>query len=190
MTLSEKDVEDIAKGILTERVETLKNEVRHCILLSGETSKISAPFSALLYCFSSIDLLGSLYTGKFDERSDTENAKLYMRDLMCYSDLSIALIQKIFRHKLVHTAEPKWFYKHDDDTYIWSCYSNNRTQHLECQVLDSRARANNFSISIWSLAEDIVNSVQKDNGYLNKLLKKEGDLFEKFSRVFDKISFL
>lgn len=188
MTLTERDTVEMGKDLLTERIESLQNEVRHCIHRDAKTQDVQAPFSALLYCFSTIDLLGSLYTGKFDERKDTENAKIYMREIMFYSDFQIVLLQHIFRHKLVHAAEPKWLYEYNDEFYSWSCYPNYRAKHLELVVLDKEARANNFSISIWSLVEDIVNSVYKNNGYLDKILGKEGRLFNNFSKALDKIS--
>ena len=103
---------------------------------------------------------------------------------MFYSDLQIILLQKIFRHKLVHAAEPKWLCKNKDEIYTWSCYPNYREKHLKCTVLDKEAHANNFSISIWSLVEDIVNSVQKDGGYLNKFLKEDEDFFGNFMHPF------
>jgi len=186
MTLTKQDIKEIGESILMDRIESLKNEARHCIYLNEETKEMMAPFSALLYCFSTIDLLGSLYTGKFNEREDTKNVKLYMKEMMSYSDLQITLLQNIFRHKLVHSAEPKWLHKNNDEIYTWSCYRDNRKKHLECIELDKEAHANNFSISIWSFVEDIVDSVNKDDGYLNKLLKDK-IFFENFKKALDGI---
>lgn len=145
---SEQNIKDIANDILTERTSSLQSEVRHCISCDEKTQDMAAPFSALLYCFSVIDLLGSLYTGKFDKRNDTQNAKRYMQDLMHYTDLQILLLQEIFRHKLVHTAQPKWLYEKGEEIYTWECYANNRAKHLEHIVVDKGAHANNFSVSI------------------------------------------
>ena len=112
-----------------------------------------------------------------------------MKNIMCYSDFQVELLQNMFRHKLVHTAEPISLYKKKGEVYSWSCYSNNREKHLKCTMLDRDAHANNFSISIWSLVEDIENSVHKANGYLNMVLKNQKGLFDSFSRVFERINF-
>ena len=186
--LAKQDIKDIAKSILTERTLSLQNEVRHCISRDEKTQDIAAPFSALLYCFATIDLLGSLYMGKFDEHNDTQNSQIYMKDLMNYTDFQISLLQQIFRHKLVHAAEPKWLYEKNDEVYSWTCYANHRGKHLECIVLDKEAHANNFSISIWSLVEDIVNSIHGTNGYFNMVMSNQNNCFDKFSKVFDKLS--
>src|SRR3989344_4840819 len=96
-----------------------------------------------------------------------------MKDLMHYTDFQILLLQDIFRHKLVHTTEPKWLYEKDGEFYSWSCYPNYRAKHLECLMLDNEAHANNFSISIWSFVEDIVNSVQGESGYLRMVINNQ-----------------
>lgn len=186
--LSESDLEELAKGILKERTDSLQNEVRHCILRDKKTREAPAPFSALLYCFSTVDLFGSLYTGRFDEHSDTQNAKVYMKDLMFYTDLQITLLQQIFRHKLVHAAEPKWLYEDNGEFYSWGCYTNYRAGHLRHRILDRDAHANDFSISIWSLVEDIVDSVYRNSGYLNMLLNNQNGRFDNFSKAFEKLS--
>jgi len=185
--LAKQDIKDIAESILVERSSSLQKEVRHCISRYEKTQEMAAPFSALLYCFSTIDLLGSLYAGKFN-KGNTKTTKIYMKDLIHYTDFQILLLQEIFRHKLVHTAEPKWLYEKNGECYTWSCYADKRSEHLKCIVVDKEARANNFSISIWSLVEDIVNSIHGTNGYLNMVMSNQNNCFDKFSKVFNKLS--
>jgi hypothetical protein len=92
---------------LSERVNSLKRDVQICI-------KETLPFSALLYCFATVDLLGSLYVGDAtgDTRTygndvgTTSKARKYMTDIMKYPEYESTLLQNQFRHKIVHLAQP------------------------------------------------------------------------------------
>jgi hypothetical protein len=76
-----KDRIDFAQQFLDQRISSLESDVRKCI-------ENTCPFPALLYCFSTIDLLGSLYEGDatgdtrtYGKRAGTtRKAKKYMRD--------------------------------------------------------------------------------------------------------------
>ena len=176
-----------AKELLDERIDSLMSDVYYCVLLNGEAEDLSAPYPALLYCFAIIDLLGSFYTGIFNQNADTRNAKKYMKDFMGYSDEEVELLQKIFRHKLVHTAEPKLFYKKGDKIYSWEYKHNNRSKHLSLSTLNKHANTFSFCVSIWSLAKDIKNSVYRSpGGYLDRL-NKEKRLQDNFSEVLMKL---
>ena len=83
-------------------MDSLKNDVNHCV-----KTEPYAPYPALVYCFSNIDLLGDLYAGKAGKDANTiQQSKNYMKRFMGYTEGQSALLQCIFRHKLVHLAEP------------------------------------------------------------------------------------
>lgn len=175
----------VANKILKERVDSLLKDVRHCLFY--ETPDAPAPFPAILYCFSVIDLLGSFVSGKFDEKSDTQNAREYMQKFMYYSNLQIDLLREIFRHKLVHSGQPKPIYKgQDGKLYFWRYIHNSRQDHLNIEQLDQDNKKYRFTLSIYSLAEDIKDSVFNPEGYLHKL-KTTPDLQDKFRKVYQKI---
>ena len=94
------------KLIVDERLSSLEKDVRACL-------EKDCAFPALLYCFSTIDLLGAVYTGHASDTSHTKgNSKEYAIHFMKntdtnYSSEQIDLLQGIFRHKLVHLAQPK-----------------------------------------------------------------------------------
>jgi hypothetical protein len=183
--MESKEVVFIANKILRERIDSLLKDVRHCLFY--ETPDAPAPFPAILYCFSVIDLLGSFVSGRFDEKSDTQNAKEYMQKFMYYSDLQINLLQKIFRHKLVHSGQPKPIYKSDEGKlYFWRYIHNSRQDHLSIDMIDAVKKQYRFTLSIYSFAEDIKDSVFAPEGYLHKL-KTTPDLQGKFKKVYKKI---
>jgi hypothetical protein len=108
-----------ARNFVIERIDSLQKDVMHCI------QQPFAPFPAILYCISIIDLLGALCAGQIankDPRTGkrihidtTANSKNYMRNYIGYTEQQSDLIIEIFRHKLVHSAQPRPIFS--DNTY-------------------------------------------------------------------------
>jgi len=153
-----------ADGFVKERINSLEKDVRHCL------NTPYAPFPALLYCFATIDLLGSLYYGDATKKADTtKQSKSYMKDFMNYSDDEVKLLQDIFRHKLVHLAQPKPSIKYDGHIITWE-YSHNDTQmHRKRIPSSSPVIPEKFCISIMTFMEEIRDSVVRPGGYLDRL---------------------
>jgi len=176
-----------ARKLLKERTDSLQKDVRYCILRNEGTPDWPAPFPALLYCFSTIDLLGALCGGDAQSsRGISERSKKYMTEIMRYPDKEAELLQKVFRHKIVHLAQPQPVRIIDGERYLWCYEHNNRGIHLK---IDPTGRPNEywFKISIWSLVEDITDSIYKPNGYLHRLEKDEDKLQDKFRKAYNQI---
>jgi len=175
-----------ARNFLTERVQSLEKDVRYCIVRNENTPDWPAPFPALLYCFSTIDLLGSLYGGDAKSSSKISERSLnYMTDIMSYPKDKAKLIQKIFRHKLVHLAQPMPSQKIRGIKYRWKYYHDNLSQHLKLDNIGDN-NTEQLSISIVTLADDISTSVFKPNGYLQRL-EKDPDLQRNFETAYKQI---
>lgn len=97
------------KAVYDERLSSLDNDVKRCLPADVDKKEAPcyAPFPALLYCFSVIDLLGALYAGHARSSKTVDNSKKYMNDLMKYGKDQFNILQKMFRHKMVHLAQPK-----------------------------------------------------------------------------------
>jgi hypothetical protein len=54
---------DHANDFINRRMDSLKNDESHRV-----KTEPNAPYSALIYCFSNIDLLGALYVGKVGKK--------------------------------------------------------------------------------------------------------------------------
>ncbi len=191
-----------ARRLLKERIDSLMKDVSYCILDNKNHERWPAAFPALLYCFSTIDLLGCLYwkctlSNKnqqkkcLDEYSNgvTNKSFNYMMDFMHYPELESKLIQKVFRHKIVHLAQPSPSQKYAGKEYSWAYSHNDRSKHLKIFV-EPTMQVSIFHISIWSLTEDISDSVFGSTGYLGKLADDtpEGhDLREKFNNAYKEI---
>ena len=158
----------IARAFLQERCDSLVKDVRHCVLHDRSTPDWPAPFPALLYCFSTVDLLGALYAGNATRQAQTASqARQYMLDVMGYPALQVELLQLQFRHKLVHLAQPQPRTQHGGVTYVWGYHHNDPSSHLH--IKPGPGGVSEFWISIMTLAEDIQRSVFNPGGYLERL---------------------
>jgi hypothetical protein len=72
--------------IVKDRLASLENDVKRCLPM--QSAKIEAAehasFPALMYCFSIVDLLGSLYAGNARSGNTTDNAARYMEKYLNY----------------------------------------------------------------------------------------------------------
>jgi len=176
-----------ANVFIKERVDSLDKDVRHCL------QKPFAPFPALLYCFSTIDLLGALYGGNATGNTVSQS-KLYMKDVMHYCDDQIYLLQNQFRHKIVHLVQPKPMVQYKNQLICWLYDHNNQDIHLKLipvkqssNVQDTYSCDFVFAVSIFHLMKDIKDSVESSNGYLARLLKEQ-DLQKNFEKAIKQIN--
>ncbi|MDQ6864367.1 MAG: hypothetical protein M3044_11135 [Thermoproteota archaeon] len=86
--------------IVRDRLNSLAKDIERCLpqkkLNEGEPSP--APFPALMYCLSIIDLLGALYSANARSGKTTENARKYMeRFFLKYPQEKLTLLWQIYR---------------------------------------------------------------------------------------------
>jgi len=156
-----------------ERLPSLQKDVKahldeHCA------------FPALLYCFSTIDLMGALYIAAGDSHT-RGNFKQYMCKFMNngspgahlekYGSKHADLIQAIFRHKIVHLAQPKLVIKNNNRLIAWRYEYPETFNHLKIDNIGKKKKVTKiptpydifydhiFVISTTQLMYDIVNSV-------------------------------
>lgn len=183
-----------ARKIIIAKVATLENDVHRCI----ETNLgpyPPAPFPALLFCFSVTDLLGAFLAGNAKPGAKTaEQARSYMQRFMIYTEEQAQLLQDVFRHKLVHLADPRPVRRDAKSRLLtWQEWHNNRMKHLTVEKLPDKQNIyitsilqkefdHIFHVGIWNLVEDIRTSVEKPGGYLDSL-ETSVDLQDKFENA-------
>lgn len=167
-----------ARSFLAERLEALERDVHACIL-AGST----AAFPAILYAFSTVDLLGALAGGDSARRAKTtEQSKRYMRRFMHYSEDQCGLLMELFRHKIVHLAQPNavvtlpsngkkttWAYWHEDREHHLKLVPLEAEQTVQVTSKLSYKIEQRFEVSIVHFVADIVDSVNRPGGYLHSL---------------------
>lgn len=179
-----------AEWLFNEKLSTLERDVNHCL------KPRAAAFPAMLFCFSNIDLLGSLYCGQASSKHGraSPNAKLYMRKVMGYSEEQVHLLQQVFRHKIVHLANPKSAYKYGNKIITWQYDHDFTHKHLSLEPIPPGASfqppytnirqgvTHYFWVSLKQLVEDIKISVNGPNGYYEQL-KQDQEKKNKFDNA-------
>jgi hypothetical protein len=190
------------KFIIDDRLASLDNDVNRCLPVSGSKKESTgyAPFPALMYCFSIIDLLGAIYAGNARSHQTTENPSKYMKKYMKYPDDKISLLMKIYRHKIVHLSQPKGAMLYNGHIISWEHDENNPNTHLTIDpnqgdfpifdygVIHCHGK---FIVSIWVLRDDIMDSVTRIPGGYYEDLQNDVDLRNKFvaaiNQIFDPV---
>jgi hypothetical protein len=177
-----------SNDFVAERVDALKKDVGHCLC------EPYAPFPAIVYCFSTVDLLGALCAGNASKNAPTaKQASDYMRRFMHYTDEQATLLMTIFRHKIVHLAQPKPVSEYNGKKVAWRYWHDNTDRHLKLTKLKEQTDLqltsswtvtadHEFEISIAHFVKDIVASTQEPGGYLH-MLKTDVDLQDRFEKA-------
>lgn len=186
-----------AKTFVSNRVNSLESDATHCIPADPHDERI-APFPIVLYCFSTIDLLGALVAGRADENAPTPSqSKEYMRRFMTYSPTDVEILIDLFRHKLVHLAQPgpmircnleviSWRYYHDNSYFhLKKLHAQGKTVHVTSDW--NIPVTHEFHISIMDFVKDIKNSTTKQpKGYL-EMLKQKPHLQQNYQNAINQI---
>lgn len=181
-----------ARTFLRDRTDALQRDVLVC------THGATAAFPAILYCFSTVDLLGALLGGDAKSGSGvTDRAKAYARRFMHYSEDQCSLLWGVFRHKIVHLAQPNpvkefkgkkttWGYWHDDGSHHLKLVPLVPPVHAAATSGLSIEAEQRFEISIRHFVADIVDSVHAPTGYLHTLTS-DTDVQDKFKNAVTQI---
>ncbi len=114
-------------------MESLENYVRRTSCRNKGKNNGSTGFGCL----------GSLYAGDASRNTDTvNNSKNYGQHFMNYIEEQSHLIIQIFRHKLVHLAQPNFVYqdKSKSRRVTWSCFHDDREKHLRIEKLPPNSK--------------------------------------------------
>jgi len=187
----ENELMKFAENFIEERIASLEKDVACC--LQGK-----AVFPALLYCFSTIDLLGALNAGCATKKSHTaQQSAVYMRCFMNYTEEQSRILQSLFRHKIVHLAQPKAVFIDVQRSICWRYWHENPEKHLKLIKLPSGSKVSvtttweipcdyEFNLSITHFVKDLATSVEGTSGYL-AILRKEPELQKCFKTAIEQI---
>jgi len=188
----QRELIKFAKDFIKERIDSLDKDVCHCL------QEPFAPFPALLYCFSTIDLLGALCAGDATRNAPTTPQSAdYMQRFMNYTEEQSRLLQSLFRHKIVHLAQPKAVIEDNSRLICWRYWHESQEHHLKLVKLPQGSKVQvtpsweiscdyEFNTSISHLVKDIRDSVESPNGYLTSL-QKIPDLQDRFEKAIAQI---
>ncbi|HJT79214.1 MAG TPA: hypothetical protein VJ739_18605 [Gemmataceae bacterium] len=172
---SQAELETFAEKFVGERLGALEKDARHALAAPY------APFPAILLTFSTIDLLGALAFGDASKRAPTSQQSAdYMQQFMNYTAGQAKLLQDLFRHKLVHLAQPtavasfqgkfvSWHYWHDDASHHLKLVTLPAPRTLAVASGLTLTVEQEFEVSIGHLVNDVGDSARRPGGYLPRL---------------------
>ncbi len=193
-----KELITYAGDLCERKLHHLKNDVEDCLLTTNSATKMAnapAPYPAMLFSFSVIDMLGSLYTGSTEDQPNCERSYHYMTKVMNIEPKKASILLQIFQHKLLHFADPSTVIEFGGSRISWNYFhESNRSRHLQLRpnkitiqipLTPTTLQADEeFSLSITDFALDIRNSVYKSpSGYLEILKNNIGGSQRKFDRA-------
>jgi hypothetical protein len=154
-----------ARGHMEQAVNSLNRDVKNCLKNELEP----APFAAVLFCFSTINLLGALVTGRADRRADNKEISIYyMTCFMHYSAENAAILIDLFRHKLVHLAQPSAWIRFGSEKITWKHHHHDRHFHLRKIPLEQGSEIGGDDIKKMTRparnATDPILSIGRSNG--------------------------
>ena len=185
-----------ARRFVKERMDSLEKDVIHC------SQQPFAPFPAILYCMSTIDLLGALSAGQGSKKrsKNKQECRYYSKfkelheQFMGYTDEQASLVADLFRHKLVHLAQPKPCVSYNNNVVAWQYDHDYTTKHLILENASPDAKiqiksdwsitiSQIFTIGIMQLKDDIHDSVYRHGGYLDQFESNTNKLQSMFEKA-------
>jgi hypothetical protein len=172
---STTELETFADQFVSERLGALEKDTQHCLTTPY------APFPAILLSFSTIDLLGALAFGNASKNAPTTRQSAdYMQQFMNYTADQAKLLQDLFRHKLVHLAQPQAVVSFQGKFVTWHYWHDDTSHHLKLVTLPtprtvtvasglSLAIEQEFEVCIDQLVQDVCDSARRPSGYLARL---------------------
>src|SRR5438094_8542195 len=136
-----EDQIQLARSSFRGRIDSLRSDVLRCFWPITNPSGVPgvpspavvygppqfAPFPAIMYCFATVDYFSSFWEGWNDSQHcpNKRRQSSRMTDFLCkflrYRRKAAYLAISVWRHKLMHTSEPRVVRSTEPRTYVWSC---------------------------------------------------------------------
>lgn len=173
-----------AKYVLRERIKSLESDLQIC--------QKGAFFPITMYVFSTIDYFSSLWAGwndprgenkrinyPQDSRNQTDRMADFLEKYLNYPQKSSKIAVAIFRHKLMHTAEPRIITpKGRKERYYWYIDLDFNKKHFIPNKVppdpnDPGYDHYEFLISIPQIIEDLKEGILGPRGYFWDLISND-----------------
>ena len=172
-----------ALRLFRQRIASLENDVRRCF---WEIPQGPGPafFPAVMYCFATLDYFSSCWAGwNRSGPGKDQTARLidFMTKFLLYGRKEATLAVHFWRHKLMHTSEPRVLRNKDNDEfYIWRT-GTELDHHMELVRLTDQQYRLDFDPLVF--LEDLRPAILGPSGYFEEL-RHSADLQEKYEACF------
>jgi hypothetical protein len=177
-----------AKNNFEGRLTSLENDARRAFV--PITDIRAAPFPIAMYAFATIDHFSSFWAGWNDRNNkpatDTRNQTKRMADFLekylLYPQKESQLAVTVWRHKLMHTGEPRLL-KENSTVYNWSI-SDQTNKHWTVENTGKDECL--LSVGIYNLISDLRQGVFGPQGYFWEL-RVDGNLQNNYANFLREI---
>jgi hypothetical protein len=160
---------------LKNRIDSLNNDVIRAyteIPIPGKNVQVS-PFPITMYALATLDYISSLWAGwndkknrpKSDKRDQTKRMISFCVKFLKYHKFESELMIKIFRHKLMHTSEPRILNSKTGEVYGWSIDYNDE-HHMKIMEVEG---SKYLIFGIKNFIDDLEVAIFGTNRYLENL---------------------
>lgn len=169
--------------LFRQRIGSLDNDVRRCFWPIPQGPG-EAFFPAVMYCFATLDYFSSCWAGwnRSGLRKD-QTARLidFMTKFLLYGRKEATLAVHFWRHKLMHTSEPRVLRnRNNDEVYRWRT-GTGLDHHMELATLPDRQYRLDFDPLVF--LEDLRSAILGPSGYFDQL-RHSGELQGKYEACF------
>lgn len=119
-----------ARRMFRDRLDSLENDLKRCYWpLSEPAAPGPAFFPAVMYCFATLDYFSSFWAGSNRTapkgQTQTDRMGAFLEKFLYYARRESQIALHFWRHKLMHTAEPRMLRnKVTKEEYGWSTGKN------------------------------------------------------------------
>ena len=157
----------LARVRLRERVDSLANDVRQCFCAcAGPAAPTVAYFPAVMYCFATLDYFASHRFGTAASKGQTQRMTSYLVDYFAYGQIESYLAVNIWRHKLMHTSEPRKVRDRDTGTVFGWRIDPGPCGHM---ALTPEGAVTMLTFNPLTFCEHLETAVFGPNGYFLRL---------------------
>jgi hypothetical protein len=182
-----------AKQKFQKRITSLENDARRAYYPIDGIAY--APFPIIMYVFATIDYFSSFWAGwndknnrpEEDKRSQTKRISDFLEKYLIYPQKETQLAINIWRHKLMHTGEPRILGL--KNTYYTWLIASQVENHMTLKEVDKKNYQ--LQIGVKDIIDDLKEGIFGVDGYYDNL-RKEKQLqhqYELFDKEINKYKF-
>ncbi|MBI4225867.1 hypothetical protein HY612_02025 [Candidatus Roizmanbacteria bacterium] len=159
------------KESFEDRFRSLRNDFKRAYY---EISNLqTSPFPIIMYSLSRLDYFSSLWAGwnetskrGSDNRTQTQRMVGFMVKFLNYPVFESGLVVNIFRHKLMHTSEPRILNKKTGEIYSW-VVSPKQNSHMKTIIVHN---IHFLNFGVGNFIDDLYNAIfDNSKGYFSQL---------------------
>jgi len=161
-----------ARDIFRDRIESLQHDIRRCFWPLPEPGAPGpAFFPAVMYCLATLDYFSSFWAGWSREapkgQNQTSRMVAFQEKYLLYPRKEGQIAIHFWRHKLMHTAEPRLLRDPvTSEEYYWST-GNSPQNHMRLVSVGQQKYALHFCPAAFE--RDLREGVFGPDGYFHEL---------------------